>query len=376
MRKLLIMASLFPPQKNGGGPTVSIMNVVQAIKGEFDIFVISHHHEVGSSKPLPEVTVGWNTFDFGHVWYSPYGEHTVSDNLRRIEEVQPDVIYQNSFFSYDDVLAVLKYKKKHPGVSVIIAPRGEICKNRFNNGRLKKTLYTRALKWSGMLKGVYWQATGADELRDMRRYIGIPEKRIYNINNFSYAREADIAAIDKVPGELRLCYIARVQNTKNLLYAVERLKYMRGRVVYDIYGPVENREYYDRCFGVELPRNVTLRYVGLVDHEDVGKTVSQYHAYYMPTIGENYGHSIVEAFIHRRPAVISDTTPWNGINEAGGGYAIPLNEPQRFSSALDELCAMDQAAFDTMCDNAKTFIDSQLHIDEIVQQYITCFNEV
>ena len=126
MRKLLIMASLFPPQKNGGGPTVSIMNVVQAIKGKFDISVISHHHEVGSSEPLPDVAAGWNTFDFGRVWYSPYGEHTVGDNLKRIEEVQPDVIYQNSFFSYDDVLAVLKYKKSHPEVSVVIAPPAAI----------------------------------------------------------------------------------------------------------------------------------------------------------------------------------------------------------------------------------------------------------
>lgn len=376
MRKLLIMASLFPPQKNGGGPTVSIMNVVQAIKGKFDISVISHHHEVGSSEPLPDVAAGWNTFDFGRVWYSPYGEHTVGDNLKRIEEVQPDVIYQNSFFSYDDVLAVLKYKKSHPEVSVVIAPRGEICENRFNSGKLKKTLYVKALKWAGYLKDVYWQATGADELRDMVKYLSVPENRIYNINNFSYASEADIVPIDKKPGELRLCYIARIQDTKNLLYGVERLQHVKGRIVYDVYGPIENREYYDRCFAVKLPENVRLNYGGSVDHDDVGKTVSKYHAYYMPTIGENYGHSIVEAFIHKRPALISDKTPWNGINEAGGGYALPLNEPERFEAALDELCEMDNTAFAAMCDNAKTYIDEQLHVEEIIEQYITCFNEV
>ena len=42
MKKLLIMASLFYPQKNGGGPPVSIMNVIQAIRNEFEIFVITH----------------------------------------------------------------------------------------------------------------------------------------------------------------------------------------------------------------------------------------------------------------------------------------------------------------------------------------------
>ena len=71
MRKLLIMASLFYPQKNGGGPPVSIMNVVQAIKGKFDIYIISHNHEVGDTKPLPGVNDGWNDFEFGKVYYFP-----------------------------------------------------------------------------------------------------------------------------------------------------------------------------------------------------------------------------------------------------------------------------------------------------------------
>ena len=376
MRKLLIMASLFPPQKNGGGPTVSIMNIVQAIKGQFDISVISHHHEVGDDKPLEGVSAGWNTFDFGKVYYSPYGQHGVSDNLRRIEEVQPDVIYQNSFFSYDDVLAVLKYKKKHPEVAVVIAPRGEICENRFHSKHGKKALYTKVLKWSGLLKGVYWQATGADELADMMKYLGVKRDRIYDINNFSHASDEDIVPIKKRPGELKLCYIARIQDTKNLLYAVQRLQNVGGFITYDVYGPIENKEYYDRCFAVPLPENVELRYRGSVDHENVGKTVSQYHAYYMPTIGENYGHSIVEALLHKRPAVISNMTPWNGLNEAGGGYAIPLDEPERFEAAIEELCAMEQAQFDAVCAQAKAFIEEQLHVDTIVQQYVDCFNEV
>lgn len=376
MKKLLIMASLFYPQKNGGGPPVSIMNVVQAIHDQFDIMVISKNHEVGSQEKLPGIEQGWKQYSFGRVFYFNHGQHTVKNVYRLICEVKPDVIYQNSFLSYDDVLPVLWYKKTHPDVGVLVAPRGEVCEKRFAVGKMKKTLYTQALRLTGLLKDVMFQATGMDEFHDIQRYVGVPGKSIYNINNFSYANEANMTVAQKKSGELNLCFIARIQNTKNLLYGIERLKNVHGCVRYDIYGPIENQEYYDRCFAVSLPANVTIQYCGLVDHEDVGKVISRYHAFYMPTIGENYGHSIVEAMLYGRPVVISNMTPWNNINEMGGGYAIALDQPEAFEQRLNELCQMDNDAYQTMCKAAKAYIDQQLNIEEIVQQYISCFNEV
>lgn len=376
MRKLLIMASLFYPQKKGGGPIVSILNVVQAIKDEFEITVISKNHEVGSSEPLPGIEQGWVNYGFGKVYYFNHGQHTVGNVYQVISEVQPDVIYQNSFFSYDDVLPVLMYKKKHKNVGVVIAPRGEVCEKRFADGKAKKSLYIQALKLCGLLKDISYQATGSEELRDIQRYIGAKADRIYDINNFSYADEHALRPVEKKPGTLHLCFIARIQDTKNLLYGIERLKAVSGQVQYDVYGPIENKEYYERCFAVALPSNITVRYCGLIDHDRVGETVAQYHAYYMPTIGENYGHSIVEALLHCRPVVISDMTPWNTVNEAGAGYAIPLDQPKKYEDVLNRLCEMDDDQYQRMCDAAVSYISKQLDIETIVQQYIDCFNEV
>lgn len=376
MKKLLIMASLFYPQKNGGGPPVSIMNVVQAIREKFDITVISKNHEVGSQEKLPGIEQGWKQYSFGRVFYFNHGQHTVKNVYRLICEIKPDIIYQNSFLSYDDVLPVLWYKKTHPDVGVLVAPRGEVCEKRFEIGKTKKTLYTQTLRLMGLLRGVKFQATGMEELRDIQRYVGVAERNIYNINNFSYVNEANMSVMQKQPGELNLCFIARIQDTKNLLYGIERLKNVRGRVRYDIYGPIENQDYYERCFSVTLPSNVTIQYCGSVDHDDVGKVISRYHAFYMPTIGENYGHSIVEAMMYGRPVVISNMTPWNSVEEAGGGYAISLNHPEIFEQRLNELCQMDNEAYQMMCASAKAYISRQLNLEEIVQQYIACFNEV
>lgn len=376
MRKLLIMASLFYPQKNGGGPPVSIMNVIRGIKNEFEIYVISHNFEVGDTAPLPGVNDGWNEFDFGKVYYFSHGTYNVKNIYGLICEINPDVIYQNSFFSYEDALPTLLYKKKNPKTGIVIAPRGEVCENRFNKGRLKKVLYARLLKTLKMFNNVYFQATGEDESFDITRFLGIDKSMIYNVNNFSIANEEYVTAIEKITGVLKLCFIARIQDTKNLLYAIERLKNIKHDVTYDIYGPIENKAYYDQCFSVDLPDNIKVNYCGMVDHDDVGKVISHYHAYYMPTIGENYGHSIVEGMLYNRPVIISDKTPWTGINEAGAGFAIKLDEPEKFESAIDTLCMMDQEEFDEMCRNSKVFIGDKLHIDETIKQYIKMFNEV
>lgn len=376
MRKLLIMASLFYPQKNGGGPPVSIMNVVQVIKDEFEIFIISKNHEVGLTEKLAGIEQGWTTYDFGKVYYFNHGNHTVQNVFQLIREINPDVIYQNSFFSFDDVIPVLLYKKRNKQVGLVIAPRGEMCENRFAVGKIKKEVYIKTLKLLGLLKNVKYQATGDEEKHDIERYLGVESENIYNINNFSVADENAVCKLEKQVGVLKLCFIARIQDTKNLLYGIERLKKVCGQVEYDVYGPIENKEYYEKCFSVKLPTNVRVNYCGTVNHDDVGKVVSQYHVYYMPTIGENYGHSIVESMLYARPVVISNMTPWTSINEVSGGYAIPLEQPEIFEQKLNELCQMDDGEYQKMCAVAKKYICEKLNIKQITNQYITCFNEV
>ena len=62
MKKLLIMASLFWPQKKSGGPPISLYNLVNGIKDQFEIYVVSKNHEIGEVDPLPGIESGWNRF--------------------------------------------------------------------------------------------------------------------------------------------------------------------------------------------------------------------------------------------------------------------------------------------------------------------------
>ena len=86
MKKLLIMASLFWPQKNSGGPPISILNLVNSIKDSFDIYIISKNHEINDDKPLEGISSGWNQFEFGKAIYLSREEHTLKRVRKMIED--------------------------------------------------------------------------------------------------------------------------------------------------------------------------------------------------------------------------------------------------------------------------------------------------
>lgn len=369
------MASLFWPQKNSGGPPISIMNLVQSIKNSFDIYVISKNHEINDDKPLDGIFPGWNRFDFGKAIYTAKGEHTFRTIIKLIEDVAPDVIYQNSFFSMDDLLPVLFYKKRHPNVKVIIAPRGEFYPERMRVGKFKKTVYGKLFRYSGLLKGVYFQGTGQEECVQEKAFLGISDDYLVNIQNISLPAKGMYNRIEKKPNELKLVYVARIHPTKNTLKAIEWLGGVSGDIQYDIYGSIENESYWKQCQEAiaRLPQNIIVRYMGVIDHEQVASTISRYHACYMPTTGENFGHSIVEAMLMGKPVVISDQTPWTDVN-GNGGFAISLNDKKTFISALNELVRMDEKQYSVLSEQIEKYIKDKLNIDEIIHQYINTFD--
>ena len=375
MKKLLIMASLFWPQKNSGGPPVSILNLVNSIKDHFEIYIISNNHEIGEDQPLPGIHDGWNTFPFGKAWYIPRGQHGYKTVYSLIEQVKPDVIYQNSFFSHNDLLPVLMYKRRNRHVKVVIAPRGELYPERIRCGRMKKQLYCMLFRFSGLLRDVYFQGTGEDECMQGHRFLGVPADHLLNIQNLSVVQTSSFSFPEKQIGFLRLVYIARVHPTKNTLKAIQWLGNVKGNVQFDIYGPIEGEDYWKLCQQAvkELPDHIRVCYKGMVEHDQVGEVISGYHGYYMPTNGENFGHSIVESMLVGRPVIISDQTPWTDV-QGVGGYVYPLDQQEKFTQAIDCLCAMGQSEYEALCKGAKNFIHKRLNTEDTITQYIAAFD--
>ncbi|MBG9578179.1 glycosyl transferase family 1, partial [Bacillus thuringiensis] len=81
---------------------------------------------------------------------------------------------------------------------------------------------------------------------------------------------------------------------KNLKGALTFLKGITGNITFDIYGPIENQNYWSACRNIieSLPNNVQVNYMGQVNNNKVHPLFSNYNAFLFPTFGENYGHVI------------------------------------------------------------------------------------
>src|SRR5581483_8212658 len=87
-----------------------------------------------------------------------------------------------------------------------------------------------------------------------------------------------------------------------------------------------------------------------------------------PTHGENYGHVIREALAAGCPVIISDQTPWRGLEALGVGWDLALSDPQAFTGVLQRCIDMDTAAFSQWVARAKEYGTNLSRDPDIVGQ--------
>lgn len=377
--KLLIMASLFFPQKNSGGPPVSLKNLIDAIGPHYEIYVISKNHEINEKEPLPDIREGWNNFSFGKACYLDYGRHTIRNVLRLMKSVRPDIIYQNSFFSHDDMFPILLYKRLiDKNVKVIVAPRGEFQQNALKKGGLKKKAYIALMRILGASAQLKWQVAAAVEAENISVLLGVEKKEIAVIPNLSsVVGKEQLKAARKEKDELKLAYIARIHPHKNLDFALRSLRNVSGDIRFFIYGSIEDPEYWEACIKeiARLPSNVRCSYEGYLENREVGKALGFCHVLYLPSSSEAYGQSIVEAMMTKTPVLISDQTPWTGINQAHAGFALPIGDSEAFTAVLQNLTDMDGEKYLALSENAYRYIQGELDFDQTVEQYMRLFQK-
>jgi glycosyltransferase involved in cell wall biosynthesis len=148
-----------------------------------------------------------------------------------------------------------------------------------------------------------------------------------------------------------------VSRIKNLSGALRFLCGVSGEVSLEIFGPLEDREYWQECevLIAGLPSNIEVRYCGEIDHDGVWEVFSAHELLLLPTLGENFGHVILEALASGCPVLISDRTPWRNLEAEGVGWDIPLDETDRFRAALQSCVDGDGVWFERMSSRARDF---------------------
>lgn len=368
--KVLIAAQGYFPAKAYGGPPVSIANFCNLLKEDIKTYIVTANHEYGSNDRLDGIQEGWQKVGNAKVLYLSEKQKNINMFSEIVKEIQPDLIYLNSLFDAPNVLAFLEIAHKND-IKVLMAPRGELCSGAFKK-KYKKIPYIAYIRARGWLKNVLFQSTSNEETEAIKKYLGADLSSIFFLTNIPSIPKKEYDRFEKVAGKGRFVFLSRIHPKKNLISAIRYFNGVKGNVTFDIFGPIEDKEYWKECQTEieKLSKNVTVNYCGLVSHDEVHEVFSRYDAFLFPTLSENYGHVIAEALFVGTPVIISDQTPWNDINTVNAGAAIGLRNYNLFSSEIQKIVDMDNEQFFEMSRTARRFVEEKSDLFALRKAYL------
>jgi glycosyltransferase involved in cell wall biosynthesis len=350
--RVVVFVRYFLPGDGSGGPVRSVANLVARLGAEFDFVVFCSDRDVHDRAPYPiEARPSARSVGAAELHYLRRQDLRPWRLLRRLRTARADVLYLNSLF--DPTFTLLPLAASRWGllrrVSCIVSPRGEFAPAALAIKALKKRLFLGVARALGLYRGVMWRVSSESERSDLRRCL--PEAdagRIVIAGELpSLIAPASSALRIKTPGDLRIVTTARISRMKNIGQAIRIAGRLRANIAFDIWGPIEDSQYWTECCAeiAKCPPNVRVRHRGTVAHADVPETLVGYHLFLLPSLGENFGHSIYEALACGLPAIISDRTPWRDLAAHGAGADLSLDDEAAFVDAMERYAAMDTAQF-------------------------------
>lgn len=376
-KNILVFIDWFWPGYLAGGPVQSIVSLVGYLGNEFNFKIVTTNKDLNSKEAYPSVIADkWVQSELGcEVFYCSNPTKELIGKL--LKETDYDLVYINSFFStFFSIIPLQILNAQKSGKPIILAPRGMLGEGALALKKWKKRLFIAYSKLSRLHQNVIWHATSKQEENEIRSVFEV-KKTIATISNLPKKLNITHKPI-KIKGSLKLCFISRISEKKNLLYALKILEGIKnGTVEFSIFGPKEDESYWGLCEEViqSLPVNISAAYKGSIGPADLEAELSQQHVLFLPTMNENFGHSIVESLMCGCPAIISDQTPWRDLEPNKAGFAIPLRLPEVFQQALQRCIEMSQEEFSEWSLAANKYISERINLKQITDQYKKLFND-
>lgn len=339
MKIILLFVPIYFPGFKGGGPIRTVVNMVEALGHEIKFSLVTLDRDLGDTFPYAGVTSdAWQHVGKAQVYYTSPA-NGFRKTLKIIQDFQGDVLHVNSFFSFRfSILPLLIARSLKPKLPVVVGPRGEFSEGALALKSVKKQHYIFLAKLLGIYKHVIWHASTVHEAQDIYRVMG---KAVTVRTAIDIATpEANLTLTPrKDAASLRVVFVSRISPMKNLLGAIEVLKIVKCPVDFDVYGPVEDKKYWNECQNAiaALPHHISLNYHGPLQPNVVTQILAGYDVFFLPTLGENFGHVIAEALSAGLPVLISNNTPWCDLEAKGLGWDLPLDQPDAFARSI-EIC--------------------------------------
>ena len=358
-QNILIFIDWFLPGTRSGGPVRSYANLIAHLGNDFNFYVITRDTDYCSEQVYQNIiSDSWNTLNANTQVYYISKEKLDKRNLKNIiAEIDFDIAYINGIYSWFFSILPLILLKKYNNRK-IVAARGMLNPQAFSVKKYKKLAFLVFAKIFKLYKSVEFHATNEVEAEYIRKRISIKNKVLVAPNLPRKLKPNYFIKRDKKQNELKLITTARISKEKGTLKTIRALSdIFNYDIVLDLYGTIYDKPYWEICKEsiLKLPPNIKVNYKGSIEGDAVIDTLSNYHFFIMPSEGENFGHSILEALLSGCPVLISDMTPWRSLEAKKIGWDISLSQPEKFTAAIEAAAQMDQETYTEWSQAAHNF---------------------
>lgn len=346
---VLISTGGFLPGFKGGGPIKSVVEIVERLPATVHCLVITADRDFGDAQPYPGLS-GTVVDYLGHdVFYFNWRKPTHWLRLNRLaRRSRLDLLYLNSFWSPLFTIApvIAHQLRLLRAGGVLLAPRGELSPGALTLKSRKKRLVLSV--WAPLLKSVrpLFHASTHMEAAEIRTTLPWAET-VVQVNTRGREPRPEIVPTRE---RARFAFVSRIAPKKNLALALRALRQVTEPLDFDIFGPTEDQDYWRQCQDLmsAIPSRARVTYRGTLAPDQTPERLADYDAFIFPTLGENFGHVIIESLSAGCPVLCSDQTPWNDVFRAGGGSVIPQLDDMVWAREIDRVARLPRAERDTM----------------------------
>jgi glycosyltransferase involved in cell wall biosynthesis len=229
---------------------------------------------------------------------------------------------------------------------IIMAPRGMLRSSALAVKPIRKYFYLTLLRTFNVEQDIIFHATSEDERKDILR-IFPKAPRIIESLNLPVVVCDSLFEQSKNIGELKMIFVGRIHPIKNLLFLLESIEKINGKISLDIIATKDDDSYWVRCEKQisQLQQRIEINLYLDRPHHQIKPLLQKSHLFVLPTEGENFGHAIFEALAVGCPILISNQTPWKELQAKKAGIELPLGNATKFSGAIQYFVDMDNTSW-------------------------------
>ena len=336
--------------------------------------MVTGNRDLDEEHPLDVRTGQWSTIETGTATIQVRYTSGIDKGQWRdiLDEVKPEVIHLNSLFSSGFTLLPLRALRQRPNVCVVLAPRGMLGEAALSIKPLKKRLFLALARGMGWMDRVRWHASSEQEATEVRQ--AFPHAQTAVAQNLPSPAPSEITS--RPDDHWNIAVIGRIHRVKNLHFGLQAVLGAQASrpVTVNFIGPVEDAAYQTELehLAAKNPA-VEVVFHGGMPPSELAPHFHAAHYLLSSTTQENFGHSIVEAWAHGCPVLISDRTPWRGLEAHNVGWDWPLDESE-WHTGLNTALTVNHAEWAAKSRAARAYFSEHVQSAEAERANLALFD--